>query len=270
MKSDIRFVTIDGISLGYQIYGEASGAPPAIFVHGYSGRSTGEDGYTQLLDDLAAEFTVYALDLRGHGASVRETENWSMSAVADDVAKVVKALALARPLYIGHSFGGFTGLDCEARHPGTFSAICLLNTASAEGGIHTPLEAGRLLIEHGHDVDFLEQAYGSRSHAEAAALMDRRVHELYFAEYPGRTIIDAIKGISIPVLALNGAQDTVVPLFTQHATAMALAHCKEIVLTTAGHMMPLLQPTYTAREIIAFHRDDVAGTFPEASRRLDP
>lgn len=266
MTDDIRYIDVNGVRLGYQVRSEGSGNPPALFVHGYSGRSTGDDIYGHLLRDLEREFTVYAIDLRGHGTSASQVEGWSMSAAADDVAAFVRALGLSRPLYIGHSFGGFTGMYCEVRHPGTFSAMCLITTASAEGAKDTPSDVGQLWIDHGDDREFLLSALASQpqsvrgphpsAHIDAVVLMDRRVHETYFGEYVDRIIINEIRDIQIPVLMLNGALDTVVPLFTQHATALAFPNCKEVIFTMEGHLLPLEAPERTAREIINFWKQD--------------
>lgn len=269
MPLETRFIAVNGARLGYEVRSEGSGLPPAVFVHGYSGRSTGEATYGELLGALADAFTIYALDLRGHGASAAATENWSLSMVADDVAAFARALGIEGAFYIGHSIGAFTGMFCEVRNPGTFSALCLLNTASAEGGSHSAPEAGQLLIQHGRDRDVMREALipmyvrggDPTPHADAAALMDRRVHELFYEEYPNRIIIDEVRRITIPVLAINGALDNVVPLFTQHATAMAIPNCKEIILMSEGHLMPLEAPAMTAREIITFWTHDLPDIF---------
>lgn len=275
MPAELNYADVNGVRLGYEIHGGGFGRPPAIFVHGYSGRSTGRS-YGELVNALAQVFTVYALDLRGHGASASQSDGFSMTAAADDVAAFSRALGITGALYIGHSFGGFTGMFCEVRHPGTFVALVLLNTASAEGGGHTPPENAQLLIEHGSDRDFMRAALASMYtrgpvadvHVEAASMVDPRIHEVYFAEYPNRIIIDEVRGLALPVLMLNGARDVVVPLTTQHATALALPNCKEVVLTTEGHMLPIEAPAFAAREIIAFwHNDVCGGTFPTAQRR---
>ncbi len=264
MASDIRYVTVNGARLGYQVHAEGSGKPPAVFVHGYSGRATGAT-YPVLLNALAEAFTVYALDLRGHGASASQAEGFSMTAVADDVAAVVQELGLAGALYIGHSFGGFTGMYCEVRHPGAFSALCLLATGAAGGGGHAGPDAGEFLIRHGKDPEALRQAITPmylRSHdvsaqIEAVMLMDLDVHRAYFAEYIHRSILEEIRNIRIPVLVLNGALDNVVPLWSQHETALAMPFCKEVVFTTEGHMLPRESGDIAAREILAFWDHDV-------------
>ena len=281
MLSEIRQVAANGVRLGYQVYGESSGRPPALFVHGYSGRSTEPSAYPALLHELTASFTVYALDLRGHGESASQVDGWSLTACADDVAAVARNLGIEGALYIGHSMGAFTGMFCEVRHPGTFSALCLINTASAEGGGYSPPEAGQLLIQHGRELDVLREALlpmyvrggDPTPHAAAAVLMDRRVHEAFYAEYNDRIIIDQIRTISIPVLAINGALDNVVPLSTQHTTALALQKCKEVVFMTEGHLLPVEAPSSVAREIIAFWEHDLSRLFSTARPiydRYDP
>lgn len=261
---EIRHIDVNGARLGYEVHSEGSGRPPAIFMHGYSGRSTG-DCYSNFLPLLAAEFTLYAFDARGHGASASQVEGFSMTAVADDVAAFAHALGITGALYIGHSFGAFTGMYCEVRHPGTFSALCLLNMGSAEGGGDTSPDLGRLFVERGRDRDFMLETLrpqyvlgGDPSrHVAAAALMDPRIHEFYFSEWPTRVIIEEVREISIPVLALHGALENVVPLATQHATAMAIPNCKEVIFTNQGHIMPLESPDITAREIVLFWRHEV-------------
>lgn len=275
MSSQLRYVSANGIRLAYQVHSEGSGKPPALLVHGYSGRATGEDSYPDLLAGLAEEFTVYALDMRGFGASASEVEGWSLAAIADDVAAVTRELGLVGALYIGHSIGGFTGLFCEVRHPGTFSAMCLLTTASAGGAGHANPETGKLLIEHGRDPEAMRGNFapmyvhgGDGSvNVESVLLVDRRVHEAFFADYPTRVISTEIRDIDIPVLVLNGALDSVVPLAQQHLTALALPRCKEVIYMTEGHMLPRESGRLAAREIISFWKYDVGDTLARPDRR---
>jgi pimeloyl-ACP methyl ester carboxylesterase len=265
MTLENRYIDVNDARLGYEVHSEGSGRPPAIFMHGYSGRSTG-DCYSTFLPLLAEEFTLYAFDARGHGASASQVEGFSMTAVADDVAAFAHALGITGGLFIGHSFGAFTGMYCEILHPGTFGALCLLNMGSAEGGEDNAAEFLSLFVERGRDLEFLMEALGPQyvlggdpsRHAAAASLMDPRIHELYFSEWPTRVIIEDVRSISIPVLALHGLLDNVVPLATQHATAMAIPNCKEVIFTTQGHIMPLESPNIIAREIISFWKHDVA------------
>ena len=113
---------------------------------------------------------------------------------------------------------------------------------------------------------YVREGGDQSAHIEAVTLVDLNVHRTYFAEYLTRSILKDIRAIRIPVLVLNGALDNVVPLWSQHETALALPFCKEVILTTEGHMLPLEAPGMTAREIMSFWRHDVPDLGRDSSR----
>jgi len=60
---------------------------------------------------LAARYRVYALDMRGHGNSIKPAPgNYSLRQTADDALALIDVLELERPVLIGHSWGGATAL----------------------------------------------------------------------------------------------------------------------------------------------------------------
>jgi pimeloyl-ACP methyl ester carboxylesterase len=77
------------------------GRPSALLLHG-----TGfvADVWDEVAHDLAANYTVYALDRRGHGAS-HKPGTYHFLDYADDVCRVVDALDLHDIYGIGHSAG---------------------------------------------------------------------------------------------------------------------------------------------------------------------
>ena len=265
MVSEIRYAALESARLGYQVHSEGSGKPSAIFAHGYSGRSTDMKAYEALLRDLADDFTLYALDLRGHGASAAEIQEWSIEASADDIAAFAKQLGLTDALYIGHSFGGFTGMYCEARNPGSFSALCLITPGAAGNAGRLDPAGGAVMIERGQDREFLMNVFtasykdssAADSHVDAIMLMDRSVHTTFFPSFAQLNILDQVTKVEIPVLLLAGAQDQVIELSSLHETALAFPNCKEVVFTTEGHAMPIDSPELTACEIVAFWKNSV-------------
>ena len=61
----------------------------------------------QMASDLATEFRLVALDIRGHGFSEKPLDVYSDSRLwADDVQAVITTLDLARPVLVGWSYGG--------------------------------------------------------------------------------------------------------------------------------------------------------------------
>jgi pimeloyl-ACP methyl ester carboxylesterase len=79
--------------------------------------------YASFVGTLAEHFRVIAPDTRGSGKSVHPGGSISSELLADDVAALIDALDLDRPLICGLSDGGETATLAGIRHPGSVRAI---------------------------------------------------------------------------------------------------------------------------------------------------
>jgi pimeloyl-ACP methyl ester carboxylesterase len=104
-----------GVRLHLLETGNAKG-PAIVFVHGFSQCSL---AWTrQLNSELARDYRLIAMDLRGHGLSEMPGEGYSDSRLwADDVQAAIKTLDLDRPILCGWSYGPLVILD-YLRHYG--------------------------------------------------------------------------------------------------------------------------------------------------------
>src|SRR4026208_2079296 len=104
---------------GVQLHVVETGNPkgrPILFVHGFSQCSLAWS--RQLDSDLARAHRLVAMDLRGHGLSEKPRDAYSDSRLwADDVAAVLDALTLDRPVLCGWSYGSLIVQD-YLRHYG--------------------------------------------------------------------------------------------------------------------------------------------------------
>jgi pimeloyl-ACP methyl ester carboxylesterase len=76
-----------------------------------------------------------ALDQRGHGRSTRAPDDLSRQAFADDVAAVIEAAGLDRPVVlIGQSMGAHTALVTAARYPDLVSHLVMVEGDVGGGG----------------------------------------------------------------------------------------------------------------------------------------
>ncbi|HET7461153.1 MAG TPA: alpha/beta fold hydrolase [Longimicrobium sp.] len=100
---------------------------PVVFLHSLAG-NTGQ--WEAQLTHLRRSRRAVALDWRGHGRSgAQESGDWSMEALAGDVAAAVDRLGLPRFVLVGHSAGGMVALFYAARHPERVAGLLLLDAA---------------------------------------------------------------------------------------------------------------------------------------------
>jgi pimeloyl-ACP methyl ester carboxylesterase len=78
---------------------------PILFIHGLSQCRLSWN--RQLHSDLAGDFRLVAMDLRGHGLSQKPRDVYGDSRLwADDVHAVIETLGLERPILCAWSYGG--------------------------------------------------------------------------------------------------------------------------------------------------------------------
>jgi non-heme chloroperoxidase len=83
---------------------------PILFVHGFS--QSWLSWRRQMFSDLANDYRLVALDLRGHGQSDKPREGYADRLLwADDMAAVMRALHLEQPVLCGWSYGPIVILD---------------------------------------------------------------------------------------------------------------------------------------------------------------
>jgi pimeloyl-ACP methyl ester carboxylesterase len=99
-----------------------SGRTPALLLHG-----TGfvADVWDEVARDLAATYTLYALDRRGHGAS-HKPGAYHFLDYAEDVCRVIDALGLRNVYGIGHSAGATDLLLAAKLLPGRFARLFVM------------------------------------------------------------------------------------------------------------------------------------------------
>ena len=95
--------------------GNSSGRP-ILFIHGFS--QSWLAWSRQMNSDLAGDYRLVAMDLRGHGLSDKPREGYTDSKLwADDVNAAMQALSLDHPILCGWSYGPLVILD-YIRHYG--------------------------------------------------------------------------------------------------------------------------------------------------------
>src|SRR3978361_50347 len=92
------FTASDGIRIAYRDEGRGT---PLGLLHGLMAHG----GFFRAQADLASDFRVIAIDLRGHGASARAGERPTVEQLDADVSALAQALDLQGAIGVGWSLG---------------------------------------------------------------------------------------------------------------------------------------------------------------------
>lgn len=114
-------IGVEGVSLAYDDTG--AGGPAVVWLHGATTNRV--YWHRHQIPVFARAHRCVAIDLCGHGESDAPRERLPVTRFADDVAAVIAALGLDRPVVVGHSFGCAVALQLAVSHPEALRALVL-------------------------------------------------------------------------------------------------------------------------------------------------
>jgi pimeloyl-ACP methyl ester carboxylesterase len=272
-----------GVPLVVHEWGNPEGSP-ILLIHGFS---FGANAFKHQIGDIARRHRLIALDLRGHGLSAKP---WTADAYTDraiwaeDIAAVLKALDVERPLIVGWSFGGFVALN-YLRQCGSDCASGLVLAGSLAGMVPLPAPGssdkeamakaaeankmpppkGNARADNYHEVfDAAEwlgrvMTYAPPPPAEALqkqmtvtmmAPMVRRAMaglQLDNKDMPGK--------LGLPVLFIHGLEDGSVPAAAVADAVTKLPNARAIGYENAGHSPFAEQADRFNADVMAFAKN---------------
>lgn len=246
----------DGVRLAYDHH-PASGRAPLLFAHGF--------GQTRLAWTASAQRLAEAghpglrFDARGHGDSDRNPVHsaYCPTQLVDDLEVLA---GQARPVLVGASMGGLSGLMAQARSR-CFSALVLVDvtprweTAGVERilGFMSAHPDGFESLEAAADAiaAYLPHRAGRKSPDQLRALLraDARGRWQWhwdprlLSEFAPRTghlqapLAEAARTLDIPVLLVSGGRSDIVSGRTVEEFLASVPHAEHAHLPEATHMV---------------------------------
>ena len=157
-------------------------------------------------------YRVVAFDQLGTGASDRPTDPslWTIGRYVAETEAVRQALGLGRVHLLGHSWGGWLGIDYALAHPEALKTVILADTNADMPHLISELE--RLRAALGPETVAMMQAHeaeGSIDHPEylaAITILDHR-HVCRLAEWPA-PVKRSVEGWNkAPYVAMQGPNE---------------------------------------------------------------
>ena len=104
--SQDKRITINGLDFHYRDWGGSGRS--LVLLHGLASTCRIWDLVAPILSE---DYSVVALDQRGHGESAKPEEGYHFAAVAHDLLGFIRGMGLDRPIIVGHSWGGDVALE---------------------------------------------------------------------------------------------------------------------------------------------------------------
>ena len=237
-------------------------APRIVFVHGFLGSTL--NWKKQLESELADEFHLTALDMRGHGASAKpwQAEHYlDMRLWADDVKAALESggsgsdADSGKSLLVAWSFGGHFVLD-YVRYYGTDGIGGIVFVSSNAGFVPrpespmTPVREQQIarstsanaatLLEWTEDYVDLITAGGKLSVAEKQILMVSPMMTPHYVRVFNREHrsdnSDLVEAVDVPVLFVIGGKDILANREQIESIAARLPQAEVSVFADSGNM----------------------------------
>jgi pimeloyl-ACP methyl ester carboxylesterase len=271
-NAESKFVKVEGASLHFVIKGSGR---PVVLIHGNPGSC---HDWMRLYAPMSSRFCVFAFDRPGHGHSDRPTKNGDVTAEvqAGLLNSGLAQLNVARPILVGHSWGGALALIYALSHPEDVSGLVLLAPAVYESDdgvsslsklpawpvigdilntLFTPLLSAwlvRTAVARAFAPDKVPGSYLRHTLAEWTrprtvkwysvddALLNTSLAK-FSPHYPE---------LRVPVSILTGDSDLIVPA-KENALRLAavLPQARLRVLKKAGHQLPFVRPGAVVRAV---------------------
>lgn len=172
-----------------------------------------------IMDRLAVDYQVAALDLLGHGRSSvpDDPAAYSRDRALEDIDDVVELLQ-GPPVLIGHSLGGYLALAHAATRPGVARGLVVVNTGP------------------GFRDREKREAWNERSRRNAHRFgVVPQAAELNLQH--DSVVMDTIGEMDIPVLVLAGTEDRPEYESAGRYLQRKMRHCRFVAVEGGGHAM---------------------------------
>jgi pimeloyl-ACP methyl ester carboxylesterase len=217
--------------------------PPLVLIHGLV--DTLASWYFTLAGPLAdLGFDVIAYDLRGHGRSERPATGYSVGDAIEDLAGLLSALGIDRPVrLVGNSLGGTIAFGFAERYPDRVDSLVVIESEPA-----TPAWAARTAdgLREVSELMLDEEVMAAQpaiAHRVAAAALAFDTDTKVIDELVDpRWLLDAdrIRRITAPVLLLVGGESALSRRWDEFVPL--LPDCRVEVVPGSEHLLLVTEP----------------------------
>ncbi|WP_168217329.1 alpha/beta fold hydrolase [Paracoccus liaowanqingii] len=233
-----------GQTIGYVEMGNTEG-DPLVLIHGYTDNSRS----WSLLTPELADRHIFAVDLRGHGASAAPECCYTLMDFSHDLEGFLLEQKIETTDIVGHSLGSMTAALFAAQHPDMVDRLVLISTAAA-----MPEASGDWLWENvpqlpealDPDGEFMNEWYWNPNPVPADFIDRERAESAATPKHVWMGVLEALTitdwspnatRIETPTLVLWGDQDELFGEDAQDLVKRILPEARHETYEGYGHNM---------------------------------
>jgi pyruvate dehydrogenase E2 component (dihydrolipoamide acetyltransferase) len=255
--SQYEFVETSVGRIRYAVRGDEG--PVVVLIHGFGGDL---DNWLFNIDALAEKAKVYAIDLPGHGQSIKQIEEPGLSGLANALRAFMDAVEIDAAHLVGHSMGAAVAAMVASETPNLVQSLSLVSAAGLGIEINSAYIDGFAAAASRRELKpvllylFADPGLVNRSMVDELLKYKRldgvgdaltRLASELFADGRQKVILsEQISGLR--TLVVWGLEDQVIP--ASHADNVKGA--KVEVIEAAGHMVQM-EKASRVNELILGH-----------------
>lgn len=274
---DDRFVEVDGTRLHYLDTG--GDGPPVLLLHGLNQNVR---TWEKVLPALAEPWRLIAVDHRGHGLSAIAGVAYRRGDLVQDHVALMRALALDRPVIVGHSLGAWVGLQIAGRYPDLLRGLVVGDMSPNVGVESTPAQRAEMRAALGPGMGDASWADADEAYAAIRAtrpelseldvrtllpqqLRRRPDGRLERARQPevALAILEEVQAtdswpllpsIKVPMLVIRAGLSETLPAAVAERMIQVMPAARLVTIENAHHNVQLCSPQRFGDEIASFLR----------------
>lgn len=253
------------VELYYEEEGEGA---PLLLIPGFG---TGLWIWFKQVPAFAKKFRTLTFDPRGISRSLAPDEPITIRTIADDAAKLLRALSLGSAHILGASFGGFVAQEFALRYPQMTKSLLLcctsfggprhvapsvetLQALASTKGLNTQERVRENLLlafspwfieEHREEVERVIELRAQNFVPEHAYLHQLQAALAFNTE-------ERVSQVKAPTLVLTGDADTIVPPENSRNLAALIPHARLVTIAGGSHTFFIEQADEFNAAVIEF------------------
>ncbi|GIV65915.1 MAG: alpha/beta hydrolase [Chloroflexota bacterium] len=242
------------VDLAVEDHGEGI---PLVLIHGFP---LNRRIWQPIVPLLKSKAHLIIPDLRGFGESPREVEGYSMRLLAADILQLLDRLNIEKAVIAGHSMGGYVALEFAHAYPHRLKGLALV-ASQADADSPERRQARLITAREVRSRGIRYIADGMPSKLSADVEIQRQLNQIILT-CDVAVVVAALKAmadrrdanlwlpeIQVPVLAIAGANDQLIPLERSQSLVKLVNKGWVIEIPEAGHMPMMESPQRTAEAL---------------------